>query len=112
MPINLLKPTDQIKQVLQHDEHSAQVAGGVLLCVTQGQTGIDLSLFSRDLIAQATVIGLSHNTFDATLLLGVCDKIAPGQIMGALAFWHLPAAFVLSGPMATGMSNDEKVKVR
>lgn len=106
---------DQIKNALQKTGHSAQVAGGVpAMCdgVTQGQTGMDLSLFSRDLIAQATAIGLSHNTFDATLLLGVCDKIAPGQIMGALAFGHLPAAFVPSGPMPTGISNDHKVKVR
>ena len=106
---------DQIKTALQKVGHSAQVAGGVpAMCdgVTQGQTGMDLSLFSRDLIAQATAIGLSHNTFDATLLLGVCDKIAPGQIMGALAFGHLPAAFVPSGPMPTGISNEHKVKVR
>ncbi len=106
---------DRIKQALQNIGHSAQIAGGVpAMCdgVTQGQTGMDLSMFSRDLIAQATASGLSHNTFDATLLLGVCDKIAPGQIMGALAFGHLPAAFVPSGPMPTGISNDEKVKVR
>ncbi|GAL36249.1 phosphogluconate dehydratase [Vibrio maritimus] len=83
--------------------HSAQVAGGVpAMCdgVTQGQDGMDLSLFSRDLIAQATAMSLSHNTFDATLLLGVCDKIAPGQLMGALAFGHLPTAFVPSGQWA------------
>jgi phosphogluconate dehydratase len=95
--------------------HSAQVAGGVpAMCdgVTQGQDGMDLSLFSRDLIAQATAMSLSHNTFDATLLLGVCDKIAPGQLMGALAFGHLPTAFVPSGPMGTGISNKKKVEVR
>ena len=106
---------DQIKTALQKIGHSAQVASGVpAMCdgVTQGQTGMDLSLFSRDLIAQATAIGLSHNTFDATLLLGVCDKIAPGQLMGALAFGHLPTAFVPSGPMPTGISNDHKVKIR
>lgn len=106
---------DQIKIALNNAGHSAQVAGCVpAMCdgVTQGQTGMDLSLFSRDLIAQATAISLSHNTFDATLLLGVCDKIAPGQIMGALSFGHLPCAFVPSGPMATGISNDEKVKIR
>lgn len=106
---------DQIKKALKTDGHSALIAGAVpAMCdgVTQGQTGMDLSLFSRDLIAQATAIGLSHNTFDATLLLGVCDKIAPGQIMGALAFGHIPAAFVPSGPMATGITNEEKVKVR
>ncbi|MEJ6080651.1 phosphogluconate dehydratase [Vibrio sp. 1-Bac 57] len=106
---------DKIKLALKNAGHSAQVAGGVpAMCdgVTQGQTGMDLSLFSRDLIAQATAIALSHNTFDATLLLGVCDKIAPGQIMGALAFGHLPSAFVPSGPMATGITNEEKVKIR
>tara|TARA_R110001583_G_scaffold1583_2_gene12298 strand:+ start:3814 stop:5607 length:1794 start_codon:yes stop_codon:yes gene_type:complete len=106
---------DQIKLALKNAGHSAQVAGGVpAMCdgVTQGQTGMDLSLFSRDLIAQATAIALSHNTFDATLLLGVCDKIAPGQIIGALSFGHLPSAFVPSGPMSTGISNEEKVKIR
>ena len=106
---------EQIKQALKNAGHSAQVAGGVpAMCdgVTQGQTGMDLSLFSRDLIAQATAIGLSHNAFDATLLLGVCDKIAPGQIIGALSFGHLPSAFVPSGPMSTGITNEEKVKIR
>ncbi len=106
---------DQIKKTLQLKGHSAQVAGGVpAMCdgVTQGQTGMDLSMFSRDLIAQATAIGLSHNTFDGILLLGVCDKIAPGQLMGALAFGHLPAVFVPSGPMPTGITNEYKVKIR
>ncbi|HDX8426538.1 phosphogluconate dehydratase [Aeromonas veronii] len=106
---------DQIKTVLAELGHSAQVAGGVpAMCdgVTQGQPGMDMSLFSRDLIAQATALSLSHNTFDATLLLGICDKIAPGQIMGALSHAHLPTAFVPAGPMASGISNDEKVKVR
>ncbi|MFM5259732.1 phosphogluconate dehydratase [Aeromonas veronii] len=106
---------EQIKAVLAELGHSAQVAGGVpAMCdgVTQGQPGMDMSLFSRDLIAQATALSLSHNTFDATLLLGICDKIAPGQIMGALSHAHLPTAFVPAGPMASGISNDEKVKVR
>ena len=106
---------DQIKAVLAELGHSAQVAGGVpAMCdgVTQGQPGMDMSLFSRDLIAQATALSLSHNTFDATLLLGICDKIAPGQIMGALSHAHLPTAFVPAGPMASGISNDEKVNVR
>ncbi|MBL0647676.1 phosphogluconate dehydratase [Aeromonas caviae] len=106
---------DIIKGVLAELGHSAQVAGGVpAMCdgVTQGQPGMDMSLFSRDLIAQATAVSLSHNTFDATLLLGICDKIAPGQIMGALSHAHLPTAFVPAGPMASGISNDEKVKVR
>lgn len=105
----------QIKKVLHKAGHSAQVAGGVpAMCdgVTQGQVGMDLSLFSRDHIAQATAIALSHNTFDGALLLGVCDKIAPGQLIGAAAFGHLPIAFVPSGPMATGISNDEKVATR
>ncbi|MFQ2525030.1 phosphogluconate dehydratase [Aeromonas caviae] len=104
-----------IKGALAELGHSAQVAGGVpAMCdgVTQGQPGMDMSLFSRDLIAQATAVSLSHNTFDATLLLGICDKIAPGQIMGALSHAHLPTAFVPAGPMASGISNDEKVKVR
>ena len=106
---------DIIKAALAELGHSAQVAGGVpAMCdgVTQGQPGMDMSLFSRDLIAQATALSLSHNTFDATLLLGICDKIAPGQIMGALSHAHLPTAFVPAGPMVSGISNDEKVKVR
>ncbi|MED7773966.1 phosphogluconate dehydratase [Aeromonas dhakensis] len=106
---------DIIKAALAELGHSAQVAGGVpAMCdgVTQGQPGMDMSLFSRDLIAQATALSLSHNTFDATLLLGICDKIAPGQIMGSLSHAHLPTAFVPAGPMASGISNDEKVKVR
>ncbi|WP_062270332.1 phosphogluconate dehydratase [Endozoicomonas arenosclerae] len=105
----------KIKQALNAMGHSAQVAGGVpAMCdgVTQGQPGMDLSLYSRDVIAQSVAVSLSHNTFDATLLLGVCDKIAPGQLMGALSFGHLPTAFVPSGPMPTGITNDEKVKVR
>lgn len=106
---------DKMKKTLAAMGHSAQIAGGVpAMCdgVTQGQDGMDLSLFSRDLIAQATAVSLSHNTFDATLLLGICDKIAPGQLIGALSFGHLPSAFVPSGPMSAGISNDEKVKVR
>ena len=106
---------DIIKGALAELGHSAQVAGGVpAMCdgVTQGQPGMDMSLFSRDLIAQATAVSLYHNTFDATLLLGICDKIAPGQIMGALSHAHLPTAFVPAGPMASGIGNDEKVKVR
>ena len=106
---------DQIKAVLAAEGHSAQVAGGVpAMCdgVTQGQAGMDLSLFSRDVIAQSTAVSLSHNAFDATLLLGICDKIAPGQLIGALSFGHLPTAFVPAGPMSTGISNDEKVRIR
>ncbi|CAM2810530.1 phosphogluconate dehydratase [Vibrio rarus] len=105
----------QIKQILSKLGHTAQVAGCVpAMCdgVTQGQAGMDMSLFSRDLIAQSTALSLSHNMFDATLLLGICDKIAPGQLMGALAFAHLPTAFVPAGLMPTGISNEKKVSVR
>lgn len=104
-----------IKNALAELGNTAQVAGGVpAMCdgITQGNDGMELSLFSRDLIAQSTALSLSHNTFDGTLLLGVCDKIAPGQLMGALTFGHLPATFIPSGPMGTGISNDEKVSVR
>jgi len=94
---------------------TAQVAGGVpAMCdgVTQGEDGMELSLFSRDVIALATAVGLSHNVFDAALFLGVCDKIVPGLLIGALQFGHLPAVFVPAGPMTSGLSNDEKAKVR
>lgn len=94
---------------------TAQVAGGVpAMCdgVTQGEAGMELSLFSRDVIALATAVGLSHNVFDAALLLGVCDKIVPGLFMGALQFGHLPTVFVPAGPMTSGLSNDGKSKVR
>ncbi len=106
---------EQIKAVLAELGHSAQIAGGVPgMCdgITQGQPGMDLSLFSRDIIAQSTTIALSHNAFDATLLLGICDKIAPGQLMGALRFGHLPTAFIPAGAMSTGISNEQKVKIR
>lgn len=106
---------EQIKATLAPLGHTAQVAGGVpAMCdgVTQGQPGMDMSLFSRDLIAQTTAMSLSHNMFDGTLLLGICDKIAPGQLMGALAYAHLPTSFIPAGPMATGISNEEKVDVR
>ncbi len=94
---------------------TAQVASGVpAMCdgVTQGEDGMELSLFSRDVIAMATAVGLSHNVFDATLLLGVCDKIVPGLFMGALQFGHLPTVFLPAGPMTSGLSNDDKSKVR
>ncbi len=106
---------DQIKSELASLGHTAQVAGCVpAMCdgVTQGQPGMDMSLFSRDLIAQSTAFSLSHNAFDATLLLGICDKIAPGQLMGALSYAHLPTAFVPAGPMRSGITNEEKVSVR
>ena len=93
----------------------AQVAGGVpAMCdgVTQGQTGMELSLFSRDVIALSTAVGLSHNMFDAGLYLGICDKIIPGLMIGALRFGHLPAVFVPGGPMPSGISNDEKARIR
>ncbi len=80
--------------------------------VTQGQTGMELSLFSRDVIALAAGVGLSHNVFDAALYLGVCDKIVPGLVMAAATFGHIPAVFVPAGPMASGLPNDEKAKVR
>ena len=94
---------------------TAQVAGGVpAMCdgVTQGLPGMELSLFSRDTIAMATAISLSHDVFDAALLLGVCDKIVPGLLIGALHFGHLPCVFVPAGPMGTGLSNNAKSKVR
>ncbi|MCW5659325.1 MAG: phosphogluconate dehydratase [Burkholderiaceae bacterium] len=94
---------------------TAQVAGGVpAMCdgVTQGQPGMELSLFSRDTIAMATAIALSHDVFDGALLLGVCDKIVPGLLIGALHFGHLPCVFVPAGPMSSGLSNPEKAKVR
>ncbi len=94
---------------------TAQVAGGVpAMCdgVTQGQTGMELSLFSRDVIALAAGIGLSHNTYDAVVFLGVCDKIVPGLVMAAASFGHIPAIFLPAGPMTSGLPNDEKTKVR
>ena len=94
---------------------TAQVAGGTpAMCdgVTQGQLGMELSLFSRDVIAMSTAIALSHNVFDAGVFLGVCDKIVPGLLMGALAFGHLPAVFIPAGPMTTGISNKDKARTR
>jgi phosphogluconate dehydratase len=94
---------------------TAQVAGGVpAMCdgVTQGEAGMELSLFSRDVIALSTAVALSHQMFDAAVYLGVCDKIVPGLLIGALSFGHLPAVFVPAGPMPSGMNNDEKGKIR
>ncbi len=94
---------------------TAQVAGAVpAMCdgVTQGTPGMELSLFSRDTIAMATAISLSHDVFDCALMLGVCDKIVPGLLIGALHFGHLPTVFVPAGPMTSGLSNNEKAKVR
>ena len=104
-----------IKQALNEIGAVGQVAGGVpAMCdgVTQGQPGMELSLFSRDAIAMATAIALSHNMFDAALCLGVCDKIVPGLLIGALRFGHLPMIFVPAGPMRSGLPNPEKAKVR
>jgi phosphogluconate dehydratase len=104
-----------IKRAAREVGAIAQVAGGVpAMCdgVTQGQPGMELSLFSRDVIAMATAVALSHNMFDAALCLGVCDKIVPGMLMGALTFGHLPVIFVPAGPMQSGISNHEKARVR
>lgn len=104
-----------IKEAVKAQGAVAQFAGGVpAMCdgVTQGLPGMDLSLFSRDLIAMSTAIGLSHDMFDAALYLGVCDKIVPGLLIGALSFGHLPALFVPAGPMASGLPNSEKARVR
>jgi phosphogluconate dehydratase len=104
-----------IKRTLADLGATAQVAGGVpAMCdgVTQSQPGMELSLFSRDNIAMGTAIGLSHNVYDGALYLGVCDKIVPGLLMGALAFGHLPGMFVPAGPMPSGISNAQKAKVR
>jgi phosphogluconate dehydratase len=104
-----------IKQAAREVGATAQFAGGVpAMCdgVTQGRPGMELSLFSRDVIAMATAVALSHDAFDAALMLGVCDKIVPGLTMGALAFGHLPVIFVPGGPMTSGVSNHQKAKVR
>jgi len=104
-----------IKQAVREAGGVAQFAGGVpAMCdgVTQGMPGMELSLFSRDVIAMSTAIGLSHNMFDAALYLGVCDKIVPGLLIGALSFGHLPAVFVPAGPMPSGISNKEKSRAR
>ncbi|MCB4767000.1 phosphogluconate dehydratase [Ancylobacter sp. Lp-2] len=93
----------------------AQVAGGVpAMCdgVTQGEAGMELSLFSRDVIALSTAVALSHQTFDSSVYLGICDKIVPGLVIGALSFGHLPAVFIPAGPMTSGLSNDDKAKIR
>jgi phosphogluconate dehydratase len=104
-----------IKSVARREGGTAQVAGGVpAMCdgVTQSTPGMELSLFSRDVIALASAVALSHNTFDAALYLGVCDKIVPGLVMAAATYGHIPGIFVPAGPMTSGISNDEKTKVR
>jgi phosphogluconate dehydratase len=106
---------DIIKKEANKLGATAQVAGGVpAMCdgVTQGTAGMELSLFSRDVIAMATAVSLSHDVFDGALMLGVCDKIVPGLLIGALHFGHLPTVFVPAGPMTSGLSNNEKAKVR
>lgn len=113
------KPLADYPQLIKQAAHQigsiAQVAGGVpAMCdgVTQGTAGMELSLFSRDIIAGATAIALSHNMFDGALCLGVCDKIVPGLLIGALSFGHLPVMFAPAGPMTSGLSNQEKAAVR
>jgi phosphogluconate dehydratase len=113
------QPLEGYPDTIRHEARKqgavAQFAGGVpAMCdgVTQGQPGMDLSLFSRDAIAQATAIALSHDLYDAVMLLGVCDKIVPGLLIGALSFGHMPAVFVPAGPMTSGLSNNEKSAVR
>ena len=105
----------QLKRAVIRSGGIAQFAGGVpAMCdgITQGREGMQLSLFSRDVIAMSTAIALSHDMFDATLMLGVCDKIVPGMLIGALSFGHLPTVFVPAGPMTSGLPNSEKAAVR
>ena len=104
-----------IKEAVREVGAVAQFASGVpAMCdgVTQGQPGMELSLFSRDAIAMATAVGMSHNMFDAALYLGICDKIVPGLLIGALHFGHIPGIFVPGGPMTSGISNKEKAAIR
>lgn len=106
---------EKIREAVRAVGATAQVAGGTpAMCdgVTQGQLGMELSLFSRDVIAMSTAVALSHNVFDAGVYLGVCDKIVPGLLMGALAFGHLPAVFIPAGPMTTGIPNKHKARTR
>jgi len=113
------QPYETYPSLIRDEAHkhgaTVQVAGGVpAMCdgITQGEPGMELSLFSRDTIAMSTAIGLSHDVFDAALMLGVCDKIVPGLLIGALHFGHLPTVFVPAGPMSTGIDNTTKSKVR
>ena len=113
------QPYVNYPDIIRNEAHkygaTVQVAGGVpAMCdgITQGEPGMELSLFSRDVIAMSTAIALSHDVFDAALLLGVCDKIVPGLLIGALNFGHLPCVFVPAGPMSTGLDNTAKSKVR
>ena len=113
------QPYESFPALIRDEAHklgaTVQVAGGVpAMCdgVTQGLPGMELSLFSRDTIAMGTAIALTHDVFDGALLLGVCDKIVPGLLIGALHFGHLPCVFVPAGPMSSGLSNTDKSKVR
>ncbi|MCB1422544.1 MAG: phosphogluconate dehydratase [Nitratireductor sp.] len=104
-----------IKKAAREQGGVAQVAGGVpAMCdgVTQGQPAMELSLFSRDVIAMAAAVGLSHNMFDAAVFLGICDKIVPGLTIAALTFGHIPSVFIPAGPMPSGLPNDEKARIR
>ena len=106
---------DRIRAAARRVGATAQVAGGVpAMCdgVTQGQIGMEMSLFSRDVIALAAAVSLSHNVFDSSIYLGVCDKIVPGLVIAAASFGHIPAVFLPAGPMTSGIPNDEKSKVR
>ncbi|MDT0303777.1 phosphogluconate dehydratase [Streptomonospora wellingtoniae] len=105
----------QLKEAVGEAGGVAQFAGGVpAMCdgITQGRAGMELSLFSRDVIAMATAVALSHDMFDGALMLGVCDKIVPGLLIGSLSFGHLPVAFVPAGPMPSGLPNNEKAQIR
>ncbi|MDR3505862.1 MAG: dihydroxy-acid dehydratase, partial [Acidocella sp.] len=113
------QPFEHYPDIIRDAAHKAggvaMVAGGVpAMCdgITQGEAGMELSLFSRDVIALSTAIALSHQTFDAAVYLGICDKIVPGLVIGALSFGHLPAVFIPGGPMTSGLSNSEKAKIR
>src|SRR6185437_5364429 len=113
------QPLERFPAIIKLAAHeagaTAQYAGGVpAMCdgVTQGRPGMELSLFSRDVIAMATAVALTHDAFDAALMLGICDKIVPGLFIGAAAFGHLPVIFVPGGPMTSGISNAEKPRVR
>src|SRR5437763_15048572 len=113
------QPYERFPDVTRQAAHeagvTAQVAGGTpAMCdgVTQGRAGMEIGLFSREVIALSTAIALSHDRFDAALYLGFCDKIVPGLLIGALTFGHLPGIFVPAGPMPSGISNEEKAKVR